>query len=169
MRKLRTDSALSRLPEATLAELVAKLSAGELTLAAGVEWLQGHGVRMSQQALSNFYRTHVLPLRWARMQAIAQALASVPADGVSAATHKAVAQRVFDLATDPEADPKALLDLYKAQLKAEDTAQQERRIALLERKAAQADAAREALERKVAAGGLSPEALALAEEQLALL
>ena len=40
---------------------------------------------------------------------------------------------------------------------------------MLEKKAAAADAAREALEKKVSGGGLTPEALALAEEALNLL
>lgn len=169
MRKLRADSKLNALTEDELAELVAMLAGGELTLAGGVEWLEAHGVTMSAQALSQYYRTHVLPVKFARMQTIAQALASVPDEGVADATHRAVAQRVFELATDPQADLKNLLDLYKAQLKSEENAQTARRLAMLEAKAAAADAAKAALEARVASGGLTPEALALAEQQLALL
>lgn len=168
-KKLRADSKLNALSEEDLATLNAMLSGGELTLAEGVEWLAGRGVKLSQQALSDYYRLHVLPLRHERMRVVAKTLNKVSDAEVSEASHRAVAQRVFELATNPEADPETLCDMYELLIRAQGMEQSARKLALLERKAAAADAAKAALEQKVANGGLSPEALALAEEQLKLL
>lgn len=168
-KKLRADSKLNALSEEELGTLNALLGGGDITLAEGVEWLAARGVKLSAQALSDYYRLHVLPQRHERMRAVAAALNKVPDEEVTDASHRAVAQRVFELATDPQADPETLCDFYKLLIKAEATEQAGRKLALLEARAAAADAAKAALESKVKSGGLSPEALALAEEQLKLL
>ena len=59
--------------------------------------------------------------------------------------------------------------LYDLVLKAQAQQLETRRIEMLEAKARQAEEAKAALENKVANGGLTPEALALAEEALKLL
>lgn len=74
----------------------------------------------------------------------------------------------MELAITPGAEVKHIKALYELVLKAQAQRLDERRVAVLEKKAA-ADAAREALEKKVSGGGLTPEALALAEEALNLL
>ena len=59
--------------------------------------------------------------------------------------------------------------LYDLVLKAQAQQIDARKLSLLEAKARQAEEAKAALENKVANGGLTPEALALAEEALKLL
>jgi len=169
-KKLRADSKLSALPPETREQLNRMLMAGGCTLDEACAWLRQRGVSMSPQALSKYYRRRVLPERWRYTQEAAAALAAVQQDAVAPAAHRAVAQRVFELATGPcRVDAKELAALYKLMIAAESVQQAERKLALTERKAAQADAVREQLERKRAAGGLSAEALALAEEALGLL
>lgn len=146
-KKLRADSKLAVLNEDDLAELNAMLG-GTVTLAECLEWLATKGVTMSQQALSDYYRLHVLPLRHARMRMVAKTLNKVPDAEVSEASHRAVAQRVFDLATDPQADPEMLCEFYKLLIKAEGMEQSGRKLALLEARAAAADAAEKALGNK---------------------
>lgn len=169
MKKLRGDSRIGKLAERDREQLDAALLAGEWTLEEAREWLAARGVKISQQNISNYYRRHVLPTKWQRMGSIAAELNRVQADGVTEAARRAVAQMVFGLATDPSADPKLLATFYKLMLDSQSKALDERRLELMEARARQADEAKAALERKVANGGLTAEALALAEEALNLL
>ncbi len=169
-KKLRADSKLAKLSAADLEELNRMLISGAVTLDEACGWLASRGVVMSAQAVSKYYRRRVLPERWRYAQEAAAALNAVNQDAIGPAAHRAVAQRVFELATGPCAvDVKELAELYKLMIAGEMCLLNERKLSLTERKAAQADAVREELERKRAGGGLSPEALALAEEALGLL
>lgn len=169
MKKLRADSRLHALEEDDRTELDTMLCGGS-TLAECVEWLAGKGVAISQQALSDYYRIHVLPGQWARKQQIARQLAALKGgEEMTAAATNAVRQKVMDLATQPGADAKMVKMLFTLVLQAQAQELDARRVKLLEQKAAAADAAKAALEKKVSQGGLTPEALALAEEQLKLL
>lgn len=169
-KKLRADSKLAGLTAEQLEELNRMLMAGSCTLEDACGWLEARGVVMTPQALSKYYRRRVLPERWRYTQEAAAALNAVNADDVAPAAHRAIAARVFELATGPCAvDVKELAELYKLMIAGETVQQAERKLTLTERKAAQADAVREQLESKRASGGLSPEALALAEEALGLL
>lgn len=147
-KKLRADSRLNALSEEEMGQLNALLGGGDITLAEGVEWLAARGVKLSAQALSDYYRLHVLPQRHERMRMVATALNKVPDEEVTDASHRAVAQRVFDLATDPQADPEMLCEFYKLLIKAESVEQSARKLALLEARAAAADAAEKALGNK---------------------
>lgn len=169
-KKLRADSKLAGLTAEQLEELHRMLMAGSCTLEDACGWLEERGVKMTPQALSKYYRRRVLPERYRYTQEAAAALNEVNADDVAPAAHRAIAARVFELATGPCAvDVKELSELYKLMIAGETVQQNQRKLTLTERKAAQADAVREQLESKRASGGLSPEALALAEEALGLL
>ena len=169
MKKLRGDSRIGKLAERDREQLDAALLGGEWTLEEAREWLAGRGVEISMQKISLYYRRHVLPTKWQRMEAIAAALNRVAGDNVAEAAGQAVSQKVFEWATDEQADPKLLATFYKLMLDTQAQRMDARKLALLEDKARAADEAKAALERKVANGGLTPEALALAEEALNLL
>lgn len=169
VKKLRSDSKFSELTEEQREELDARLLSGKHSLEAVRTWLGELGVSVSVQSVSEYRVNHALPDRWRVMNRLARELNKVGAHGVGDAARASMAQRVFELVTDPEADPKEVLAFYKFFLKGEKSAQDERKLALLEKRAAAADAAKAALEKRVEAGGLTPEALRLAEEALNLL
>jgi len=146
MKKLRKDSKIARLAEAEREELDALLLGGGVGLQEAQAWLAERGVQVSAQSVSEYYRLHVLPGKWRRMEASAAVLNKVKADDVADAARRAMAQRVFELSVDTGADPKLLATFYKLMLDGEAMAQNGRRLALLEKKAAAADAARHAAE-----------------------
>lgn len=150
MKKLRKDSKFARLTEEQRGELAMYLECNGLEDAQ--QWLAARGVEVSLQNISEYYRLHVLPYKWVRMETAAAVLSKVGGDKVTDAAHRAVAQRVFELSTDPKADPELLARFYKLMNDGQATAQNERKLALLEKKAAAADAAAEA----VKDGSLSP-------------
>lgn len=139
MKKLRVDSKFARLSEAQQAELALYLEGH--SLAAAQQWLAERGIDVSQQSISQYYRLHVLPCKWKRMAAAAHLLNQVKGESIAAAAHRAVAQRVFELSTDPAADPEQLAQLYKLMNQGQAAAQGERKLALLEQKARAAAAA----------------------------
>lgn len=146
MKKLRKDSKFTALSEEQRVELALYLEAH--TLEEAQQWLAERGVRVSTQSISEYYRLHVLPCKWQRMAATAAVLNKVESDSVTDAAHRAVAQRVFELATDPESDPEMLARFYKLMNDGQSTAQSERKLALLEKKAAAADDAAAAIRDK---------------------
>lgn len=168
-KKLRSDSKFARLTDAQRDELASLLLSGTASQSDALQWLGERGVTVSAQSLSEYYRNRVLPVKWRTFAASAETLNRISAAASAEAAHKAIAQTVFELSTAPSTDPKELAQLYKLMLDGIAAVQNDRKIKILEAKARQAERARAALEKKVSAGGLSPEALALAEEQLALL
>lgn len=139
MRKLRKDSKFARLTEAQHTELGVYLEGHSLE--ESQQWLAARGVEVSLQSISEFYRLHVLPCKWKRMATVAAVLSKVEGESVTDAAHRAVAQRVFELSTDPKADPELLAKFYKLMNDGQATAQNERKLALLEAKARRADEA----------------------------
>lgn len=168
-KKLRADSKLHALSPEERAELGDLLYNGKLTLETGVEWLADHGVTLSMQSLSDYYKLHVLPYKHAHADEVAEALKTISAGNVTEGAHRAVAQRVFELATTPGGDMELLCDLYKLLLKAEDSKQNERKLKLYEAKAKAADEARELLAARDKSQGISEETLALIEQKLNLM
>ena len=168
MKKLRSDSTFSRLSPEQLAHVDDMLTSGS-SYAAVQQFLGDCGQSCSQTSIADYYQTHVAPRKWARQQRIATELAAIECAGVDDATLLAVRQATFELAMTPGSDPKHLRMLYDLVLKAQAQQIDARKLALLEAKARQAEEAKAALEYKVANGGLTPEALALAEEALKLL
>ena len=139
MKKLRKDSKFARLTEEQRSELGVYLEGHGLE--DGQQWLAARGVEVSLQAISDYYRLHVLPCKWQRMATVAAVLSKVEGESVTDAAHRAVAQRVFELSTDPKADPELLAKFYKLMNDGQQTAQSERKLALLEAKARRADEA----------------------------
>lgn len=139
MKKLRKDSKFARLTEEQRGELALYLECNGLEDAQ--QWLAARGVEVSLQNISEYYRLHVLPYKWVRMETAAAVLSKVGGDKVTDAAHRAVAQRVFELSTDPKADPELLAKFYKLMNDGQATAQNERKLALLEAKARRADEA----------------------------
>ena len=139
MKKLRKDSKFARLTEEQRGELALYLECNGLEDAQ--QWLAARGVEVSLQNISEYYRLHVLPYKWQRMATVAAVLSKVKGESVTDAAHRAVAQRVFELSTDPKADPELLAKFYKLMNDGQATAQNERKLALLEAKARRADEA----------------------------
>lgn len=139
MKKLRKDSKFARLTEEQRSELGVYLEGHSLE--ESQRWLAARGVEVSLQSISEFYRLHVLPCKWKRMATVAAVLSKVEGESVTDAAHRAVAQRVFELSTDPKADPELLAKFYKLMNDGQQTAQSERKLALLEAKARRADEA----------------------------
>ena len=133
-KKLRADSKLAGLTAEQLEELNRMLMAGSCTLEDACGWLEARGVKMTPQALSKYYRRRVLPERYRYTQEAAAALNAVNADDVAPAAHRAIAARVFELATGPCAvDVKELAELYKLMIAGETVQQNERKMTLTER------------------------------------
>lgn len=168
MKRLRADSTFARLTPDQLARVDELLLSGS-GYAEVLQYLGECGQSCSQTSVADYYQTHVAPRKWARQARIATELAALESGGVDDATLLAVRQATFELAMTPGSDPKHLRMLYDLVLKAQAQQIDARKLALLEAKARQADEAKAALENKVANGGLTPEALALAEEALKLL
>lgn len=168
-RKLNSSSTFAKLTHADRAEVDALLLDGK-----GYDdvlaFLKERGLTCSRTSVAEYYQRHVLPEHWARKQQIARQLAALKGgEEMTAAATNAVRQKVMDLAIQPGADAKMVKMLFTLVLQAQAQELDARRVKLLEQKAAAADAAKAALEKKVSQGGLTPEALALAEEQLKLL
>ena len=140
-KKMRPGK-LSQLPPEVRAQLDARLRGQQDTLESIAAWLEAeHGVTISQQALSMYYRRRVLPEKWRHMEAIAAELNRVGGEHVAAAAGQAVAQKVFEWATDEQADPKLLATFYKLMLDTQAQQMDARKLAILEAKARQAEEA----------------------------
>lgn len=144
MKKLRKDSKFARLTAGQQAELALFLEGHSLEDAR--QWLARRGVAVSLQSISEYYRLHVLPCKWQRMAAAAAVLNKVKGESVAGAAHRAVAQRVFELSTDPAADPELLAKFYKLMTAGQAAMQGERKLALLEQKAREAEEAAAAVQ-----------------------
>lgn len=146
MKKLRSDSKFARLTEDARDELAELMLSGKSSLEDIAAWMrEEHGISVSCQSISEYYRRHVLPTKWRRMNRVAAALNRVDDKVVTDAAHRAVAQRVFDLSTDPAADPHLLSEFYKLMLAGQRQAVDERKLSLLEARARAADEAEAAI------------------------
>lgn len=140
-KKLRADSKFALLSEEQRGELADLMLSGQATQRDALEWLAGHGVKVSAQSLSEYYRNRVLPLRFERMIAAAGVLNKLRSAEVASATHEAVAQRAFQLATEQEMDPKLLATFYTLMLQGQQSDREERKLRLAEDRARKADEA----------------------------
>lgn len=140
---------------------------------AGYEEVQGYlaerGLKCSLTSVADYYQTHVVPQKWARAKKVARDLNKLSLDGADEATLNQLRSLVMDMTLTPGADLKSIRTIYGLVLKGRSLELESRRIAVLEKKAAQLDAAREQLEARKAAGGLTPEALAEIEGMLKLM
>lgn len=144
MPKLRSDSTMSRLTPDQLAEVDDMLISGA-GYADVRKYLSIIGVTCSQTAIAEYYHTHVLPRQWARRQGLAAQLAAMPGEGLDEATLSAVKQAALDLALTPGSDPRMIRTLYDLVIRAQALDHDARKLALLETKAAAADAAKDAI------------------------
>lgn len=133
------------------------------------QWLAERGIKLSVTSISEYYHRWVMPEHRERVNGLAHIIAQLNSNDLSPAILIAAKQRCLEVMAAPGGDKRVASELMRLILQAETTQQADRKLALLEAKAAAADAAREALQTRIAEGGLSPEALALAEEQLRLL
>lgn len=157
-RKPNANCKLLSLTEAQQAELADLLLGGmpyhKAQAFVESEW----GVRVAISAFTPFWDRYCAPAFLAR-RAKAVGLADEVAQVAEArpgrfdeATVAALKQLAFEMSVSPTADPKAVKAYFTLLLKYRDQDLEERRVALLEKKAAQADQAKD-----VVASALSPE------------
>lgn len=152
MAKPRSDAKLKSLPPHQRQQLIRWLTEENLSYADARDRLwQDMGVRTSAGALSGFFASECFTLRYTQARELAdtvgEAMASDP-EKFDQATIALVKQKAFERAVARDGDIKELAilasiigDTAKVRIKQQELALSERRIALLEAKAAQADAA----------------------------
>ena len=142
LRKPRPDSVIgSQLPPIIKDDVDTMLLSGE-SYRKVQQRLEEDGIKLSQEAIRRYYHSQILPARLARQNKTAEELNKISVEGVDEATMRAIRSAALDLAASPSCDPKALNILVGLILKAEQLAQDKRRLKILEAKAAQADAAK---------------------------
>lgn len=143
LRKPRPDSVIgSQLPPIIKDDVDTMLLSGE-SYRKVQQRLEEDGIKLSQEAIRRYYHAQILPARLARQNKTAEELNKISVEGVDEATMRAIRSAALDLAASPSCDPKALNILVGLILKAEQLAQDKRRLKILEAKAAQADAAKQ--------------------------
>lgn len=173
LKKPRSDAKLLNLPEEQQAQLAEWLLSGVPYHAARATVAKEFGVTCSLAALSGFYQVVCVPALLKRRSQAVQAAQEIAQEAtrtpghMDAATVDAIRQKAFELAISPSAaakDVKALfMLLQKAQdqkLKEQQIALESRRVAILESKLAQVQAA---VSEAKAAGGITAETLAKIE------
>lgn len=168
-KKPRSDSKLDSMPESRVLELRDKLLAGD-SYQDCLAWLSTEcGVSSSLDSLSRFYKRHCAPIIRERRQlsvvkaeALGDAMAADPVNWDEKIVER-TKQLAFEFLSADKNDPDALAKLLDAVVKArkqEFTEQiqtrrqdaEDRKLAILEKTAAQTDSAKEVLAQK-----LSPE------------
>ena len=143
LRKPRPDSVIgSQLPPIIKDDVDTMLLSGE-SYRKVQQRLEEDGIKLSQEAIRRYYHSQILPARLARQNKTAEELNKISVEGVDEATMRAIRSAALDLAASPSCEPKALNILVGLILKAEQLAQDKRRLKILEAKAAQADAAKQ--------------------------
>ena len=151
MRKPRSDSKLRTLPPSQLLKLREWLGVESLAYDEVITRVRDEfGVSTSRAALSEFYSADVVPWKYARAHGVADDFAKLADGKFDEATRKRVQQLAFEIATSPHPDIEALSalskilgDTAKLKLQEQKLTHEARRIAVIEKKAAQADAAKE--------------------------
>lgn len=142
MTKLRPDSVIGSLPANLKDEVDAMLLSGSSYKAVRLRLAEDE-IKLSQEAIRKYYHSQILPAKLARQTRTAAELNKIAVEGLDEATLQAIRSAVFDLATSPTCDPKALNVLFGLVLKAEQMRQDETRLKILVSKAEQADAAKQ--------------------------
>lgn len=147
MRKPRSDSKLLNLPEEQQAQLGEWLLSGMPYHQAQELVEKQFGLRVPLGSFTAFYQQvcepHLLQRRSRAVQmaqSVAEEASSRPGT-FDPATIDQLRQKAFELSISPNANPKDVKALFMLVLKARDQELTERRIVLLEKKAAQADQA----------------------------
>jgi hypothetical protein len=152
MKKIRPEAKIKTLPEevqSTLWELTNVAMEGRekpMTYVEARAWLLNeHGVTTSQGAFSEWYSWYGLQLRTERAKeraAQAQADAAMMDPNLDPKFLDRLGQMVFTAETIEGGDVKAYVALMKLRIQERQLAQDDRRLALLEEKAAQTDKAK---------------------------
>ena len=167
MKKLRQDSVAANLPP-YLRDAVDEMFFSGPTYKAVQERVAEDGISWSLTSIAQYYHNHVQPLMATRRQDIAAKLNKMDAEGLDEASLQAVRMTVFDLASAPGSDPKTLKIFMDLVIKAQQMKLDERKLSLLEQKAAEAKRLAEDTLNS-ARKGLSAETIAEVEERLKLL
>ncbi len=147
MKKLRADSTFARLSDEQLAQVDDMLLGG--TSYEDVRAFMAEcGLTCSHTSVADYYHTHILPRKWARQQRLARELNAVDTTGLDDATLDAVRARTMELAITPGSEVKHIKALYELVIKAHAQRLDERRVVMLEKKPAAADAAADAVKDK---------------------
>lgn len=142
-KKLRTDSKFARLSLEQRQQLATMMLLGKTKLEDVRAWLAERGVEVSLQSISEHYRNHILPEHWNQMAVSANNLDTIGSSAAKDATLHAITQALFEASTRPGADVKELIAGAKLVLDIKAADREERKLAILEQKAAAADKAAE--------------------------
>ncbi len=152
MRKTRSDSKLLHLPEDQQAKLADWLLAGMPYHVAQATVEKEFGFRVSLGAFTKFWEAVCAGAYIAKRQRAIGLADEVAAEArqtpgeFDTATLDALRQRAFELASAPGASAKDVKGIFTLLLKSRDQQLEERRIVLLEAKAAQADKTKDIVE-----------------------
>jgi len=148
--KPRSDSALKTLPETRQADIAEYLR--DHSLKATVEWLAEDGFKTSIKSLSEFLSWYSLRQQLSRNE---QTVETLLADYVKTDPNltpekiQSMGQAFFSAMSLAQQDPEAWVQVQRLNLQRASLAMDERRIALLEKKAAAFDQAKEVIESKL--------------------
>ncbi len=156
MRKPRSDAKLLSLPIEQQEQIAAWLTIENRSYAEVVKACQEQfGMKVSTGALVNFYQTFAAPMQKARSAEFADEFAKLLGGDYDKASLERARQLAFEAMMSPRPDigtAKALLkvigDSAKIAIQQERLSLDARKVALLEQKAAQADAAKGVLQDK---------------------
>lgn len=150
--KPRSDAKLLNLPEEQQAQLADWLLSGMPYHVARATVEKEFGVKVALSAFTQFW-SEVCAGAYIQRRARAVGLADEVAEQVTRtpgqfdkATVDALRQKAFELSVSPQTDPKDVKAIFTLLLKSRDQDIAERRVALLEQKAAQADRVKEVVE-----------------------
>ena len=151
MRKPRSDSLSAKLTEPQRNQLREWLGVDGIKYDEAVDRVRDEfGVKTSATALCEHYQSVVMPWKYARARDVAADFDKLADGKFDDATRKRIAQLAFEIASSPRPDidalsalSKILGDTAKLKLQQQKLTNDSRRVALLEKKAAQADAAKE--------------------------
>lgn len=148
MGKLRSDSKLASLSPTRLAEVNEMLLGGSSLEDVRDALLTADEIAISKSALSNYYQTHVYPIRIARANAARLGINEAFADcgDYDEATRKVLSQSLFDLLVQPELDLNAIRAIGGLVVKGKSQELDDRKLRILEMKAEQADKAKATME-----------------------
>lgn len=152
-KKPRSDSPLKTLPEARQADIAEYLAAH--SLAETVAWLKEDGIKTSIASLSEFGSWYALRRQLSRNEQTVETLLAeyVKSDpNLSPEKIQAMGQAFFSAMSLAQQDPESWVQVQKLNLQRAAMELDQRRVVLLEKKAAQLDQVKQVVESK-----LSPE------------
>lgn len=149
-RKARGDSKLNSLPPDQLQELVQGLLHG-WTYTQATDWLEVEcGVSVSLSAFTPFYVRHVSPIlrerkKFAALSANTLAAMAEETEAFDAAALGELREYAYRLIRNPDSDPEEARKWMETLIKAQAGQRDNRKLRLIEAKAAQADKANEVM------------------------